>query len=363
MRHGDDREAGRLRRARQHHAAPSPLGDGEYALTGHKWFCSAPMCDAFLVLAQAERRPVVLPAAALAARRHAQPLPHPAAEGQARQPLQRVERDRVRRRLGAPGRARRAAACRRSSRWSTTRGSTASSAPPPACAAAVAQATHHAAHRSRLRQAAGRAAADAERARRPVRRVGGGDGDRDAARARLRRGRDDAASRRIATAVAKYWVCKRAPAHAAEALECLGGNGYVEESLMPRLYREAPLNGIWEGSGNVICLDVLRAIARSPERSRRSSPSAALAAAATAARRLDDGSPTLEPDLHEPDEAGARRVVERLALALQASLLVRHGDRRRRRRLLRLTARRRRRPRLRHAAPRRRRDRRSSSAR
>ena len=85
--------------------------------------------------------------------------------------------------------------------------------------------------------------------------------------------RRGARSRRIATAVAKYWVCKRAPAHVGEALECLGGNGYVEESGMPRLYREAPLNSIWEGSGNVICLDVLRALAREPGvASRRSSP-------------------------------------------------------------------------------------------
>ena len=76
---------------------------------------------------------------------------------------------------------------------------------------------------------------------------------------------DDRAFRRFGTAVMKYWICKRATAHAAEALECLGGNGYVEESPMPRLLRDAPLNGIWEGSGNVISLDVLRALAREPE--------------------------------------------------------------------------------------------------
>src|ERR671917_1726897 len=76
--------------------------------------------------------------------------------------------------------------------------------------------------------------------------------------------RDDAL-RRFATAVLKYWVCKRAVPHAVEALECLGGNGYVEESPMPRLLRDAPLNGIWEGSGNVIALDVLRALAREPD--------------------------------------------------------------------------------------------------
>ena len=75
----------------------------------------------------------------------------------------------------------------------------------------------------------------------------------------------EAAFRRLATAVAKYWLCKRQPPMVAEALECLGGNGYIEESIMPRLFRESPLNGIWEGSGNVICLDVLRAMARQPQ--------------------------------------------------------------------------------------------------
>ena len=76
---------------------------------------------------------------------------------------------------------------------------------------------------------------------------------------------DDAPFRRFATAVSKYWVCKRAPGHAIEALECLGGNGYVEESGMPRLYRDSPLNSIWEGSGNVAALDVLRAMVKEPE--------------------------------------------------------------------------------------------------
>ncbi len=76
---------------------------------------------------------------------------------------------------------------------------------------------------------------------------------------------EDAPFRRLATAVSKYWVCKRAPAHAVEALECLGGNGYVEESGMPRLLRDSPLNSIWEGSGNVAALDVLRVMAKEPE--------------------------------------------------------------------------------------------------
>ena len=130
---------------------------------------------------------------------------------------------------------------------------------------------------ARVRQDADRPAADAQRARRPVPRVRGGDGARDAPGARLRRSGDadrrTAGARtlsdaqlfkRLATAVGKYWTCKRAPNHAFEALECLGGNGYVEESGMPRLYREAPLASIWEGSGNVMSLDVLRALTRSP---------------------------------------------------------------------------------------------------
>jgi putative acyl-CoA dehydrogenase len=133
------------------------------------------------------------------------------------------------------------------------------------------------------------------------------------------------AFRRIATAIGKFWVCKRAPAHAAEALECLGGNGYVEESIMPRLYREAPLNSIWEGSGNVNALDVLRALRTSPETlaayrdeiapAVHADATLALAARALEARLRDDGS----------DEAQARSIVEQLALVLQASLLVRYA--------------------------------------
>jgi putative acyl-CoA dehydrogenase len=131
--------------------------------------------------------------------------------------------------------------------------------------------------------------------------------------------------KRLATAVGKYWVCKRGPGHAFEALECLGGNGYVEESGMPRLYREMPLASIWEGSGNVMALDVLRALSRSPE---------ALQAyldevdeAAGADPRLDAFTASLRAELADPEsiELRARRVVERMALALQGSLLVRHA--------------------------------------
>jgi putative acyl-CoA dehydrogenase len=129
---------------------------------------------------------------------------------------------------------------------------------------------------------------------------------------------------RIATAVVKYWVCKRTPMMVAEALECLGGAGYVEESVMPRLYREAPLNGIWEGSGNVICLDVLRAMSKEPE------TVPAFLEEVSSAR----GEPVFDRALQslkdafgqrEDIEYRARLLVERMALLLQASLLLRHS--------------------------------------
>ncbi|MFO8075032.1 MAG: isovaleryl-CoA dehydrogenase [Egibacteraceae bacterium] len=140
------------------------------------------------------------------------------------------------------------------------------------------------------------------------------------------RGGDDpreAAYRRLVTPIAKYWVCKRAPAHAAEALECLGGAGYVEESGLPRLYRQSPLNGIWEGSGNVQCLDVLRAMARSPESVEVVRDE--IAEAAVGEPRLAAALRRLDTDLAAPSEAGARGLVERAALALQAALLVAHA--------------------------------------
>jgi putative acyl-CoA dehydrogenase len=132
--------------------------------------------------------------------------------------------------------------------------------------------------------------------------------------------------RRIALAVGKYWTCKRAVALTAEALECHGGNGYVEESILPRLYREAPLNSIWEGSGNVNALDVLRAMARDPESV--TAFFAELEQARGADARLDRATDHLGQELHgmSEAEAPARRLVERMAVALQGSLLVRHGD-------------------------------------
>jgi putative acyl-CoA dehydrogenase len=125
---------------------------------------------------------------------------------------------------------------------------------------------------------------------------------------------------RVLAPVAKYWVCKRAPMVAAEAMECHGGNGFIEDHVMARLYRDAPVNGLWEGSGNVICLDVLRVFAREPQAYGVLRDEIALAAGQHPA--LDAWLAAPLPALHE---GSARRVVEQLALTLTASLLLRHA--------------------------------------
>jgi putative acyl-CoA dehydrogenase len=192
---------------------------------------------------------------------------------------------------------------------------------------AVAQATHHTAHRSAFGKLLSEQplmvnvladiAVESEATTVLMMRLAGAlDGDTD----------QEVAFRRVALAVSKYWCCKRAIAVVAEALECHGGNGYVEESILPRLYREAPLNSIWEGSGNVNALDVLRAMSKEPE-----TVEAFLAEVEQArgtngifAQALSD----LKKELADPTdaEARARRTVERMATLLQASLLVRHAD-------------------------------------
>jgi putative acyl-CoA dehydrogenase len=133
----------------------------------------------------------------------------------------------------------------------------------------------------------------------------------------------EAALRRIALPLAKFWVCKRAPGFVAEALECLGGNGYVEDSGLPLRYREAPVNSVWEGSGNVNALDVLRALAREPE---------ALSAWITEVGRARGGDERLDRAVDDTLallgdtgslEVGARRLAGRMAACLQGALLVR----------------------------------------
>ena len=137
---------------------------------------------------------------------------------------------------------------------------------------------------------------------------------------------EQAAFARIATALGKYWVCKRTPAFVNEAQECLGGIGYVEENILPRLYRQAPLNSIWEGSGNVQCLDVLRACRKEP--ASRDALLKELQLARGRHPRYDQALNWLEEKFDDPSylEQASRLLVERAAIALQASVLLRFGD-------------------------------------
>jgi putative acyl-CoA dehydrogenase len=305
-----------------------PLGRGgpgaEYELTGHKWFCSAPMCDAFLVLAQAERGlscfllPRWLPDGTRN-RFHLQRLKDKL--GNRSNASSEVEFDATWARLiGEEGRGvPTIIEMVNHTRLDCVIGAAAG------MRQAVAQATHHAAHR----RAFGKRLVEQPLMTNVLADLCLESEAATATMLRLARAYDDPSQRqlaRLATAVAKYWVCKRHPPLVAEALECLGGNGYVEESILPRLYREAPLNSIWEGSGNVMCLDVLRVLAHGPE------PFEAffgeLATARGGDRRLDAFGAELRRDLSNPAalEARARDLVERMALAFQATLLVRHGD-------------------------------------
>ena len=233
-----------------------PAGDGAYEITGHKWFCSHPMCEVFLVLAQAPAGLtcfVVERGAGFEIQRLKDKL------GTRSLPSSEVEfRGAAARRLGEEGRGvATIIEMVTHTRLDCVIGSAAG------MRRGVAEAVNHARHRS---------AFGARLVEQPlmVNVLADLAIESEAATAtalRLARAYDeeDNRLRRFATAVLKYWVCKRATPHAVEALECLGGNGYVEESPMPRLLRDAPLNGIWEGSGNVMSLDVLRALAREPE--------------------------------------------------------------------------------------------------
>jgi putative acyl-CoA dehydrogenase len=306
-----------------------PAG-GEYRLTGHKWFCSAPMCDAFLVLAQAPGGlscfllPRVLPDGTRNAF-HLQRLKDKL--GNRSNASSEVEFDGASARLvgeegrGVPIIIEMAAY----TRLECALGSAA------LVRHALVQAIHHASHRAAfgrrlveqplMRNVLADLAVESEAATALALRLAGAwDRPDDPA---------EAAFRRIATPAAKYWLGKRAPVAIVEALEVLGGNGYVEESVLPRLYREAPLNSIWEGSGNVMCLDVLRALGRQPETA--DAVRAELRAAAGLDRRLDAHVAALDTELavaavgRDETEVQARRLVERLALALQGALLVRHA--------------------------------------
>jgi putative acyl-CoA dehydrogenase len=305
-------------------AVPQP--DGTYRLTGHKWFTSAPMCDVFLVLAQAPGGltcfvlPRVLPDGTrntfriqrlkdkLGNRSNASSEPE--------------FDDTVAWRLGDEGRGvRTIIEMVMMTRLDCVIGTTS------LLRACVSQATHHARHR----QAFGGYLVDKPLMRHVLADLAIESEAATALMVRLAAATDnagdekEAAFRRLGLAVGKYWVCKRGPAAAAEALECLGGNGYVEDFPMARIYREAPLNSVWEGSGNVNALDVLRALAREPQAVEAFLDEAGTAVGADA--RLDAAVADVKRELADTSEVEvrARRLVERMALVLQGSLLVRYA--------------------------------------
>jgi putative acyl-CoA dehydrogenase len=293
-----------------------PQGDGSYELTGHKWFCSYPPCDVFLTLAQA---PGGLSCFLFEGRDPGFRIQRLKDKlGTRSLPSSEVEFHGVRGSLiGEEGRG--VATIIRMvnhTRLDCLLGSAAS------MRWGVVQAVHHARHRS----AFGKHLAEQPAMQNVLADLALESEAATAAALRIARSYDGehAAFRRFATAVMKYWVCKRAAPHAAEALECLGGNGYVEESGMPRLLRDSPLNSIWEGSGNVAALDVLRATVKEPEGLPAFLAECELA---RGGNRLLDAHLDRLRSLRAPDDPQfeARRVVEELALALQASLLVRHA--------------------------------------
>ena len=303
----------------------TPRGDA-YALVGHKWFFSAPMCDGFLVLAQA---PAGLSCFLMPRRlddgdRNAFRLMRLKDKlGDGSNASSEVEFTGAHAwRVGEEGRG--VATIIEMvmlTRLDCMLGSAAE------MRMALAQALHHAHHRrafgkplvahALMRNVLADLALEAEAALvfalRVARAVDAAPHDAG-----------EAAFARIATAAGKYWICKRAPAFVNEAQECLGGAGYVEDSILPRLYRQAPLNSIWEGSGNIQCLDVLRALAREP--GVLSVVDRELASAAGTDAAYDAFVDRLRAALASTGEAGARRLVERLALALQAAVLLRAGS-------------------------------------
>jgi putative acyl-CoA dehydrogenase len=307
-----------------------PLGaggpGGEHLLTGHKWFCSAPMSDGFLVLANA---PGGLSCFW---------MPRWRPDG-SRNPI-RIQRlkDKLGDRsnasseiemldtwalmLGEEGRGvRTIIEMVNHTRLDCTLGSTA------VMRQGVAQATWHTHHRS----AFGRTLDQQPLMANVLADLALESEAATAAAIRLAATFDAPGDEhqqlfaRLATPVIKYWTCKRATVHAAEAMECLGGVGFVEETDMPRLLRQSPVNGIWEGSGNVMCLDVLRAMLKAPESVDAYWDEVELAAGADA--RLDAAAVALRKDLADVDDAElrARSLVEDMALVLQGSLLVRHS--------------------------------------
>jgi putative acyl-CoA dehydrogenase len=310
--------------------ATGKRGPGQvYEITGHKWFCSAPMCDAFLALAQTEGglSCFLLPRWKPDGTRNAFQIQRLKDKlGNRSNASSEVEfRGAWARLIGKEGRGvANIIEMVRHTRLDCALGSAAT------MRRAVAEALHHTAHRF---------AFGARLIQQPLMKNVLADLclESEAATAlalRLARSFDDEPRNehesrfsRIATAIGKFWITKRAIAVVAEAMECLGGNGYVEESPLPRLYRDIPVNAIWEGSGNVQCLDVLRAMHKEPE------SVAALFHELKEAKgtdpRYDDFIRRIERELSDRNqlEIRARRIVEDLGLALQGAILLRHGHR------------------------------------
>lgn len=314
-----EKQGGSDVRANQTRAVPA--GDGSWRLTGHKWFCSAPMADLFLVLAQVDGAgltsfcvPRVLPGGErnpFALQRLKDKL------GNRSNASAEVEFDQTAGwPVGAPGEGLRTILeMVTMTRLDCVIGSAAGQR------AAVVQAVHHARHRT---------AFGAPLIEQPVMRAVLADLVLETEAATwlfLRLGRavdqGERAFLRLAVAAAKFWVCKRSPAVVGEALECLGGNGYVEDSGLPRLFRESPLNSIWEGAGNVIALDVVRALSR--DTAAAEAVRAELAAARGADRRYDAAVADLLGQSALPEPERARDLARRIAVTLQASLLLRHA--------------------------------------
>jgi len=314
----------------------TPINGGgagaEYTLVGHKWFCSAPMSDLFLVLAQTDDGlscfllPRILPDGSRNAF-HIQRLKDKL--GNHSNASSEIELHGAwARMLGEPGRGvPTIIEMVGHTRLDCVIGAAAG------MRSGVVSALHHTAHRS----AFGKTLIDQPLMRNVLADLCLESEATTALAMRLARAYDEAhidaeagkdqsdaqLFKRLATAVGKFWSCKRAPNHAFESLECLGGAGYVEESGMPRLYREAPLASIWEGSGNVMSLDVLRALTRSPRSLEVFLHEVKQAQGANA--QLDASVAKLEQQFTDPAtlEQRARRVVESMALCLQGSLLVR----------------------------------------
>ncbi|MGZ5398707.1 MAG: acyl-CoA dehydrogenase family protein [Nocardioides sp.] len=318
-----EKQGGSDVRANVTRAVPTST-DGDYTLHGHKWFTSAPMSDLFLVLAQSEGGitcfvvPRVLPDGS---RNRLDVVRLKDKLGNRSNASSELELENtLGHRLGDEGRGvRTIIEMVAATRLDCVLGSTS------LMRRAVNEAAWHVAHRSAfgglladkplMQNVIADLAVEAEAATAlAVRLAAAVDNAHDP---------HEAALRRIALPLAKFWVCKRAPAMVAEALECLGGNGYVEESGLPLLYREAPLNSVWEGSGNVNALDVLRALSREPEVLDAWLTEVGLARGGDA--RLDRAVVDTLALIGDAAtlEVSARRLAGRMAACLQGALLVR----------------------------------------